>query len=541
MTMKLVTVSEMKAIEKAADGRGVTYAEMMQRAGRGLAEQVIGQFEDETAPHLAVGLVGSGNNGGDTLVALRVLADNGWMVKAFLVSRRSSEDELLAVLGGELFEAVVAEDDPNFERLDDWLEDTDVLLDGVLGTGVRLPLKGEAALVLGHVSRLHLSSLVVAVDCPSGVDCDSGEMAAETIEADLTVCIQAVKVGLIRLPAFSKTGDLAVVDLGLPPVVLEEAVVRRQVISAEDVAGWLPKRALDSHKGTFGTAFVVAGSLNYTGAVFLACRAAYRVGTGLVQAGVISPLHAALAGSLPEVTWIILPDVMGVISESAADVVIQNLGRATAFLIGPGLGMEETTATFMRRLFSGHGAGLRRGGMGFVADAEAERHAPSVTLPGLVIDADGLKLLAKIDSWWKNLAPETILTPHPGEMAVLTGLPVDEIQNNRMGVAMRFAKKWNVVVILKGAISFVAAPDGRLAVIPIATSALAKAGTGDVLAGLVTGLRAQGVPPFEAACAGAWIHGQAGITAISLTGTAASVLASEVVDAIPFVLQDLSD
>jgi ADP-dependent NAD(P)H-hydrate dehydratase / NAD(P)H-hydrate epimerase len=539
MTMKLVTVSEMKAIEKAADANGVSYDEMMQRAGKGLADLVADQFEDDSSVHLAIGLVGSGNNGGDTLVALRGLADYGWTVKAYLTSRRSSDDPLLAAFAGTQFEAVFAGNDPDFLRLDEWLEVTDVLLDGVLGTGIKLPLKAEAARVLRHVSGQQLSALVVAVDCPSGVDCETGEMAAETIPADLTVCMDAVKIGLVRLPAFTRIGQLAVVDLGLPSEVTQDARARREVITAADVAAWLPRRTPDSHKGTFGTAMVVAGSLNYTGAAYLACRAAYRIGTGLVQAAVVRPLHNALAGSLPEVTWVILPDVMGVIAESAADVVIKNLGKATALLIGPGLGMEETTGTFMRRLFSDHAGGSRRGGMGFMAEVEAGKKVPSVTLPALVIDADGLKLLSKIETWWKSLPPETILTPHPGEMAVLTGMPVGEIQDDRMGVALHFAKQWNVIVILKGALSIVAAPDGQIAVIPFATSALAKAGTGDVLAGLITGLRAQGVPAFEAACAGAWIHAQAGITAISLTGAAASVLAGEVADAVPFVLQDL--
>jgi NAD(P)H-hydrate epimerase len=537
--MKLVSVSEMRAIEKAADAQGVTYAEMMQRAGRGLAALVEKEFEDEAGPLRAVGLVGTGNNGGDTLVALGILAGQGWEVKAYLVSHRPQSDPLLAAFTGREFEAVEADDDSDFEQLDAWLEECDVLLDGVLGTGIRLPLKSEAAKVLGHVSQQELLPLVVAVDCPSGVDCDSGEIAAETIPADLTVCMEAIKIGLVRLPAFEKTGRLVVVDLGLPADVLEAANIRRQVISAEDVAAWLPRRAADSHKGTFGTAMVVAGSVNYTGAAYLACRAAYRIGAGLVQAAVVRPLHMALAGSLPEVTWIILPDVMGVIAESAADVVVNNMERATALLIGPGFGTEETTAAFMRRLFSDHAGGPRRGGMGFLAEAEAEKRAPSVTLPGLVIDADGLKLLAKIPDWWKSLPPQTILTPHPGEMAVLTGMALGEIQADRLGIALRFAQEWNAVVILKGAISVVASPDGRVAVIPIATSALAKAGTGDVLAGLITGLRAQGVSAYEATCAGAWIHGQAGLIASQITGSAASVLAGEVADAIPLVLEEL--
>jgi ADP-dependent NAD(P)H-hydrate dehydratase / NAD(P)H-hydrate epimerase len=539
MVMKLVTVNQMREIEKAADAGGVTYADMMQKAGIGVAEEVEKQFDGDEAQHSAVGLIGPGNNGGDALVALDILAKDGWDVRAYLVSNRSKDDPLWMAYSKKHAEIMAAEDDPEFKNLDSWLEESDVLLDGVLGTGIRLPLKPEAARVLGHVSQQELLPMVVAVDCPSGVDCDSGEMARETIAADLTVCMEAVKIGLVRLPAFEKTGRLVVVDLGLPADLPQMSVIRQQVISDEDVAAWLPHRALDAHKGTFGTAMVVAGSINYTGAVYLASRAAYRIGAGLVQAAVVRPVHSALAGQLPEVTWVILPDQMGVIAESAADVVIKNLEGATALLIGPGLGIEETTAAFMRRLFSGQAVSQRRGGMGFLADVETEKNSPYVKLAGLVVDADGLKLLARIPEWWKSLPPQSILTPHPGEMAILTGLSVADIQNDRLGTALKFSQEWGAVVILKGAISVVADPDGRVAVIPIATPALAKAGTGDVLAGIILGLRAQGVPAFEATCTGAWIHGQAGIKAMNKTGSAASVLAGEVADAVPLVLEEL--
>ncbi|HVP20398.1 MAG TPA: NAD(P)H-hydrate dehydratase [Anaerolineaceae bacterium] len=537
MAMKLVTVGEMRSIEQAANERGTTFADMMQKAGEGVALEIQKLFEDNEGEHIAVGLVGSGNNGGDALVALTALAGFGWKVRAYLLAKRTKSDPVWSAYSETHQEALFSDQDPDFGQLDDWIEDCNVLVDGVLGTGIKLPLKAEVGRVLGHVSKMENLPMVVAVDCPSGVDCDSGKLADETIPADLTVTMHAVKTGLLTFPAYKMVGELAVVDLGLPDDLAEDMAIRRWVVDEELVASWLPQRPLDAHKGTFGTAVVVAGSVNYTGAVYLASRAAYRIGAGLVQAAVAGPLQAALAGHLPEVTWILLPNELGVIAENAADVLLNNIGRATAILIGPGFGMEESTAAFMKRMFGTHHQ--KRAGIGFLGAGESNDQSDSAKLPPLVVDADGLKLLAKLPDWWKGLPAEAVLTPHPGEMAILTGLPTAEIQADRLGKAVEFARKWGHVVVLKGALSVIAAPDGRAAVIPVATAALAKAGTGDVLAGIIVGLRAQGLAAFEAACTGAWIHAQAGLEAAERIGSEAAVLAGDVLESIPTVLEDL--
>jgi NAD(P)H-hydrate epimerase len=231
---------------------------------------------------------------------------------------------------------------------------------------------------------------------------------------------------------------------------------------------------------------------------------------------------------------------MGVVSAGAAEVVAKNLERATAMLIGPGVGMENTTKEFIENLLTGKSAPKKGAGhIGFVHDANEKHEEKSEKLPPLVFDADGLKLLASLKDWPKLLPELAVLTPHPGEMSVLTGLSKEEIQEDRLGVAGRFAREWNHVVVLKGAFTVIASPDGRLVVIPVASPALARAGTGDVLAGLIVGLRAQGLEAFDAAVAGAWIHAQAGLCAADDMGTTASVLASDVLISIPDVLSDL--
>jgi hydroxyethylthiazole kinase-like uncharacterized protein yjeF len=538
--MKLVTVSQMQAIEREADAYGLTYDQMMENAGQGLADAILEIFTEEDPDLSAVGLVGPGNNGGDTLVALAALAEAGWKTHAYLVKRK--KDELVkrfTEAGGQIITG-----DADFEALAETLGSVDVLLDGVLGTGIKLPLKKDIAEALAQVNDildgLGEAPLIVAVDCPSGVDCDSGEVAEETIPASITVTMAAVKQGLVKLPAFEYVGELQVVDIGLPDELKALNDVQTEVAEEELVAALLPERPLDSHKGTYGTAVIVAGSVNYTGAAVLAAEAAYRAGAGLVTLAIPALLHNALARQLPEATWVLLPHEMGVISESASEALAKKLEHATALLIGPGLGTEETTKLFVENLIVGKNAQKKSAlRIGFLHDEGKISDQKNGILPSLVIDADGLNLLAKIKDWPSALPVQSILTPHPGEMATLTGLSKELVQEDRQKIAGQYAKSWGHVVVLKGAFTVVASPDGRTTVIPVATPALARAGTGDVLAGLIVGLRAQGLDAYDAAVAGAWIHAQAGLYASDDLGTTASVMASDVLNSIPDVISDL--
>jgi NAD(P)H-hydrate epimerase len=530
----------MQTIEKEADAGGLTYDQMMQNAGQGLADIVLDLFVDEEDLE-AVGLVGSGNNGGDTLIALTALASRGWKARAYLVKRR--KDDLVKKFleaGGEL---IGAQKEDAFFHLSAFLESADVLLDGVLGTGIKLPLKKDVAELLSEVNDILYSldehPLVIAVDCPSGVDCDTGEVADETIPADITVTMAAVKQGMLKMPAFEYVGNLQVVDIGLPDELPALQDLNTTVAEENIVSLLLPERPSDSHKGTFGTALIAAGSVNYTGAVLLAAEAAYRAGAGLVTLAVPGPVHAALAGQIPEATWVVLPQSMGVISSNASEVLVKNIERATALLIGPGFGMESTTKEFIENLLAGKSVPKKSTvRIGFVHEQNEKQEEINSVLPPMVVDADGLKLLAQIKDWHTKLPP-AILTPHPGEMAVLTGLSKEEIQEDRQEIARKYAREWGHVVVLKGAFTAVASPDGSVTVIPIASPALARAGTGDVLAGLIVGLRAQGLEAFDAAVAGAWIHAQAGLYAADDLGTTASVLASDVLNSISDVLSDL--
>ncbi|HSL43872.1 MAG TPA: NAD(P)H-hydrate dehydratase [Anaerolineales bacterium] len=537
--MKLVTVSQMQAIEKEADAGGLTYDQMMENAGQGLADIILELYTGEAELEV-VGLVGPGNNGGDTLVALSALAVEGWKARAYLVKRK--KDDLVKRLieaGGE----VLSKENP-FEQLAQAIETADVLLDGVLGTGVQLPVKKDVAELLSEINDvldgLDASPLVIAVDCPSGVDSDTGEVADETIAADLTVTMAAVKQGMLKLPAFEYVGDLKVVDIGLPADLAPFKELTAEVADEESIAALLPDRPLDSHKGTFGTALIAAGSVNYTGAAVLAGEAAYRVGAGLVTLAVPAPVHVALAGRFPEATWVLLPHEVGVISSNALEVLAKHFDRASALLIGPGLGLEDTTREFIEDILEGkYSAKKTHQRIGFLRQEAEQKEDNNVQLPPLVFDADGLKLLARVKDWYQKIPGPAVLTPHPGEMAEMTELSKEMIQERRQEIASQYAKSWGHVVVLKGAFTVVASPDGRSTIIPVASPALARAGTGDVLAGLVVGLRAQGLGAYESAVAGAWIHAQAGLYAADDLGTTVSVLAGDVLDSVSDVLSDL--
>jgi NAD(P)H-hydrate epimerase len=280
---------------------------------------------------------------------------------------------------------------------------------------------------------------------------------------------------------------------------------------------------------------VFGGSINYPGAPALAGLGAYRVGAGLVTLAVPGPVYPAAVSILPEATWIVLPEDFGVISAGAAEVIASEIGLAQALVVGPGFGREKPTAAFLYELLQqAHG---RKSRIGF-GTAEKAESAPKILRPPMIVDADALRMLPDWQGWPGMIPPGSILTPHPGEMSVLTGLTKESIQRDRAGTAERFAREWNAVVVLKGAFTVVAAPDGRCAVEPFATPALARAGTGDVLAGIIGGLVAQGVESWQAAVLGAYLHGRAGELAAEHAGSSDSVLAR---DAALFLSQSIAE
>ena len=561
--LKVVTVEQMRAIEEATDAAGVSYAAMMQRAGGAVAEVVRRMVVELPDGGRVVVLVGPGNNGGDGLVAARILAEQTEAeVRACLLKPRDESDQVYADAVDAGVSMTVASEDGDWEMLRQLVTSADILIDALLGTGARLPVEGELKALLENASAamgrpvedewldaglvwpaapleaVERGPVVVAVDCPSGLDSDTGELDPAALPADVTVTFAAAKVGQLKFPGAAAVGELVVADIGTPPDLAELQAVTVEMADGASVGRMLPRRSADSHKGTYGTVLAIAGSANYVGAVGLLGEAAYRVGAGLVTLAIPATIYPMLASSLQEATWILLPQDMGVVNVGALTVLRDEFKkRAGAVLLGPGLGQEEPTETFIRGLFQGRGQ-AKRGQIGFVSSAPANPAAPShefeIGAP-LVIDADGLNNLSQIDEWWKLLPAGTILTPHPGEMARLCGTDVEEVLADRSGLVVEKAREWKATIVLKGAYTLVASAEGRLVVIPFATDALATAGTGDVLAGCITGLLAQGMAPFDAAVAGAYLHGLAGRIAGEALNSRATI-ASDVLAALPAAL-----
>lgn len=525
---RIVTVEQMRAIESEADRRGIGYDRMMDLAGQAVFAQTQHRSRAISGKRVVV-LCGGGNNGGDGLVAAVRFAQAGAAVQVILAALRKDGDPRYQAAVEAGCSSEDATQESGREAALRSLRAADILIDAVLGTGTRLPLRPPAAGILAEfrerLSQTDRRPFVVAVDCPSGVDCDTGEAAPESIPADLTVTLGAAKPGLITFPAAELVGCLVVADIGLPPDLDSLDVPGPLLADSVLVREWLPLRPRDSHKGTFGRVIVIGGSVNYPGAPALAGLGAYRVGAGLVTLAVPRPVYSAAVSLLPEATWIVLPEDLGVIAAGAMEALEPEMANTQALVVGPGFGREKATAAFLKNLLQQ--VQVKKSPIGFGV-MEKTGGGRKLLRPPMVVDADALRMLAANPDWPGMLAPGTVLTPHPGEMSALTGWTKEQIQKDRTGTAVRFAREWDAVVVLKGAFTAVAAPDGRCAVAPFATPALARAGTGDVLAGTIGGLIAQGVDGWQAAVLGAYLHGRAGELAAAHVGATDSVLARDV-------------
>jgi hydroxyethylthiazole kinase-like uncharacterized protein yjeF len=535
----IVTTKQMQQTEQVADANGLPYAQMMENAGQTVAKAISLRYEVAAVRVLI--LIGPGNNGGDGLVVARHLVQFGAVVTVYIWKRNLVDDEnwlkLEDVTG---VDRIFWDDDPGQVQLRQLLADSRIIIDALLGTGVSRPIAGTLATLLDLAKAMIMARripqpsaiieparstynpdagdrpVVVAVDVPSGLNSDTGAVDPHTLAADLTVTLAAVKRGHILLPGPEVVGELLVGDIGITVDCYPDERLP-ELAAGTDIAPLLPGRPSTAHKGTFGTALLVAGCINYVGAAILAGQAATRIGAGLVTMAIPHSIYNIVTGRLAEATYLPLPDVKGFVGTESVSTLVDNLERATAMLIGPGLGNSDSPRQFLADL-------LRR----------------KLALPPLIIDADALNILAGFSNWWTLIPSDSVLTPHPGEMARLMATTTQEVQQNRLQIASEAATKWEQVVLLKGAYTIVAAPHGRVTVLPFANPALAKAGSGDVLAGTIVGLLAQGLPPFEAAVAGAYLHGLAGELAREQLG-AVSVVAGDLVGFLPVAVQEITN
>lgn len=541
--LRVPTTSQIRALEseyiKEISKFGTNWGQsLMEVAGRGVALTALGLW-DANPGHVSI-FCGRGNNGGDGLVAARYLHLWGvpcsvyfWgdiVVKAAAEAQSEIEDigaimtspearvncRIFESIGGDIQFADV-DDGESLRRI---CATSTVIIDALFGTGLSRPIEGEARKIIEAINN----SLrpVLAVDLPSGLNSDTGQVMGIAVRASRTVTFGFVKPGHLNHPGAELCGDLYLVDIGLPdfgnlPEYLSHLNLKSEpriyITTCGAVQNVLPYRPDDSHKGTFGHVLTIAGSLGMSGAGVLAATSALRVGAGLSYLATPKSLIGAVPAE--EIVHKPLPETKEQsIAGAALKAVAQSLDRISSVVLGPGLSQNAETVKFVHELLD-------------------LIHKPCV------VDADALNALAeKPEALPKEGNGNFVLTPHPLELSRLMGIPTAELLADRVKAVVQAAQRFNCVVVFKGAKSLIASPTGEVFINPTGNSGMATAGSGDVLSGVIAGLMAQGLSAFDAACAGVYIHGKAGDLAAAALGQA-GIVAGDIRAALPLAMQNI--
>ncbi len=510
--MKICTAEQMRTLDALAiDKYNVPGLDLMENAGQGTVDCIVERFGDPLGKNIAI-FVGPGNNGGDGLVIARLLHHLGGLPSVFMLVPTKNMRGDAAINLKELKKLPVPlYSITNIEQLteaESHLSDIWLVIDSIFGTGLTRKVNGHFAEIINRINEF--TCPLVAVDIPSGLHTDSGLPLGCSVKADLTVTFGLAKIGQIIHPGSGYTGELQVVDIGIPHEAVLESHIKTEALD-KSVFELVPARSKDSHKGTFGHLLEVAGSQGKTGAAILCALGALRSGTGLVSLCVPNNINSIFEATLFEAMTIPLPESdSGFISFKDWFTVYKALEGKSAVVIGPGIGTENETASLVRKLYT-----------------ESE-------LP-MIVDADALNILAMTPEIIKTAKAPRILTPHPGEMSRLANISKKDIQADRITTAQAFAVENNVYLILKGSDTVVAAPDGRVAINTTGNPGMAAGGMGDVLSGIIGGLLAQCIDSWEACILGVYSHGAAGDMLAEKTG-GFGYLASELSEELPLVL-----
>jgi hydroxyethylthiazole kinase-like uncharacterized protein yjeF len=513
--MKILTAAQMQRIDRLTTERcGVPSLTLMENAGHGVLDFLIQRFAPLSQQRITI-LCGRGNNGGDGFVVARLLRDKGLSPHLVLLANPASLRGDAAVNYdrlGTLGASEVVEDVAAWHRARPAIADSTLVIDAILGTGLSKPLEGFLLEVVRDLNTGFPEAQIVAVDLPTGISSDTGELIGECVKAMASVTFTAPKLGHVFPPACEYVGQWTTKPIGTPPGLLEGDPELYLNLTCQADLAWLTRpRKLTAHKGNFGHVLVLAGSIGKTGAAALAAQAALRVGAGLVTVATPKSALPIIAGLAMELMTEPLPETdIGTVSLQALDCErMDKLAEGKSVLaIGPGLGNVAETAEFVRTMVNRYDVPI-------------------------VLDADGLNAFAgRMDQFLGGRV--RVLTPHPGEMSRLTTQTIAEILAHRVEVAREFARKYQVHLVLKGSRSLTASPDGRVAVNPTGNPGMAKGGSGDVLTGLVAGLLAQypTLPVGEVVAASVYLHGLAGDLAARKLGQA-SMVAGDLLRALP--------
>ena len=527
--MKVVTATEMRQIDQdTIEGIGIPGIVLMETAGSAIVRAIEQHYQ--TCQRIGI-FAGKGNNGGDGIVIARQLAHIGRDVHLFLVSPQENftgEAQTNLQIAKRLTASFGLQTTPKGGlRIEEILTGTgfygtgtvpttlascELLIDAILGTGLRGTVRDPIATIINAINRL--PTPVLSVDLPSGLDADTGHPLGTCIQADRTVTIGLPKRGLLMHPGAELTGKLEIADIGFPAQVVDAQDIKVNWTSATQATQWMPPRPLSSHKGSYGRVLVVAGSTGMTGAAALASEAALRAGAGLVTLATPKHLNPILEGLLPEVMTLPLSETdAGSLAVSATSTILEFAEKTKSILaIGPGLSQHPETVSFVHHLIR-------------------ENRERGLDLR-MVIDADGLNALAQDRETLSLLNSDVVFTPHPGEMARLTNTAVRTLEKDRIRTVQQFASEHGVTLVFKGAPTVTGTPNGNLWVNSTGNPGMATGGMGDVLTGIIAGLMAQGISSESAAALGVYLHGLAGNIAAETSGMH-GLIASDVLKAVP--------
>lgn len=497
--MKAANIRQMQSIDRISiDEYGILGTVLMENAGRAVAEHAAALGAESYAV-----LCGKGNNGGDGSVAARHLFNMGKKVTLMLIGK---PDELSNDAKNNFQTAQKIGISTVIGLNKKILKESDIIIDALLGIGAKGAPAGEIKKAISAINDS--KKTVIAVDVPSGINADSGAVEGECVHADLTVTFGLLKIGLVCYPAAQYAGKVKVCDISFAP----QAVLRQNIEVFTVDCAVIPKRERLSHKGTFGKVLAICGSAEYTGAAYLSATAALKSGCGLVTLGVPQSISGIMAQKLTEVITMPLGDINGKLSAGCIPLIADAIKECSSIICGCGLGQSDDIT-------------------------EAVMHIISESKKPIVLDADGINAIAGHKDILKKKNCDIIITPHIGEMSRLTGRKTEYIMNNFMPVAKDFAREYNVITVLKGANTVIALPDGKIYINTKGNSGMATAGSGDVLAGIIGSFVAQGLPPWQAAVSGVYIHSSAGDMAAKKLGEH-GMIAGDILDNIPYVIRE---
>ncbi len=514
--MDILTAQEMRDMDRQTiESFGLPGRLLMENAGRGAARVLMKKIPDVCSRTVGVA-AGRGNNGGDGFVIARYLFQKGADVKVYLLSESSKLSghaadnfSVLAPLGVPVEEIT---DQASFESLQQEMAAREVWVDAILGTGLSSDVRGLFKSVIEFINSLEKP--VLSVDIPSGLHTDTGRPCGTCIKAAVTATFAFAKIGHVQYPGAEYAGDVHVIDIGIPPYIAEQTGPAQHLLTPEEISSEIGPRPPDMHKGGSGHLLIAAGSAGKTGAAAMSAVSAMRAGAGLVTLAVPESLNPVLEPMVLEpMTAVLMETEDGDLSERAADQVLDMIADKRCLALGPGIGTKCSACRMVHRLIQ-------------------ESPVP------VVVDADGLNNLAEEPQILINAYSPVVLTPHPGEMARLTGLTPAEVQADRAGCARKFAETYNVHLVLKGAATVIAHPDGRVYINPTGNPGMASGGMGDVLTGLIAGLAVQGLTIEQAARLGVFLHGAAA-DQVSESKGPFGYLASDVMEMIPGTIKKL--